>query len=410
MRVHVETYGCTYNLGDSRRIEAILKYGGCQVSSSTNPWSKFIPEENFVIVNTCIVTSRTERDMLKRISFLRSRGKDVVVAGCLPAVEKMGEPFLTPQNIEKICDIFKIPRPEQSIPVSDIRGILQISSGCISRCTYCITKNARGNLKSYPIDHLKKIAEEYVRRGAKEIQLTSQDTSAYGIDIGCDLPSLINEIASLHGDFMLRVGMMNPATALPILDGLLDAYENPKVFKFLHLPVQSGSDRILRKMGRRYTRDEFLFIVKKFRSRFQELTISTDFIVGFPSEKEEEFEQSLELLKEIKSTKVNIKRFSARKGTPAWRMEDMLERTKKERSRKMSELSRKISLDILSGMEGKSLPGIVLEEGKGNSFIARDNSYKPILTKQRVVLGKRYIFHINDATPWYLISDYVKPE
>jgi len=438
MHVYMETYGCTANLGDSKRMEAALASGGHMVVHD-------MQDADCIIINTCVIIERTERNMLKRIEALRKSGKRLIVAGCMPAVRDIDAETIIPTKLEKICELFDLSCEIRKVCPSSIgvTGILPISEGCVGECAYCIAKKARGNLLSYPLETLAETAKSYVEKGVKEIRLTSQDTAAYGLDTGVRLPELIRTITSIDGGFRLRIGMMNPATAFDITDELVDVFASKKVFKFLHLPVQSGSDRILDLMRRGYSVSDFRHILEAFRSRFPEMTISTDFIVGFPAETDRDFEASVALLKDIKSTKVNIKRFSRRKGTPAYDMPDILDRVKKERSRKLSMVSRRISLAVHRSWVGRSVEVMVTEggnnqfsdyrcsaalkgsenensmckdlvvHGKGagarGSIIARDGTYKHIVVRTDQasrMLGSRHKVLITDARENYLIGEF----
>lgn len=150
----------------------------------------------------------------------------------------------------------------------------------------------QGRLKSRPVEDVLLATERLVQLGTAEIQISAQDTAAFGSDIGSDLAGLLEALAEIPGDFRLRVGMMNPDSVKPIQDRLIEAFQSPKIYRFLHIPVQSGSDDVLRDMGRRYSSDEFLEIVGAFRSAYPEISIITDIIAGFPGETEEEFKRA----------------------------------------------------------------------------------------------------------------------
>jgi MiaB-like tRNA modifying enzyme len=399
MRFRIETYGCTANQGDSKRIEALLRRGGHQIVGE---------EENadVVIVNTCTVTKMTERRVLKRLKELKEKDKNIIIAGCMPAAQKellhkeIGEvKMITPRLLDFIHDY----------ELDGVIGTVNISNGCVGSCTYCIVKRARGSLVSYNPVKIRSAVEKMVRKGAREIRVTSQDCSAYGLD-RCDdmrLPALIERIVSIEGDFMMRVGMINPSTTVGISDKLIDAFDDEKVFKFLHVPVQSGSDDVLRDMGRNYTVSDFVEIVNEFRARFSDLTLSTDFIIGFPTETEDDFQLSLCLLKEIRAEKVNIKRFSPREGTEAFMLNDLIERTKKERSRIFTGIYHEIALEANKRWEGRILDVLATGEGKRGRVVTRDESYKNIIVKEDLKIGNRYKIRITEAKPTYLVGELI---
>ncbi|MFQ6062580.1 MAG: tRNA (N(6)-L-threonylcarbamoyladenosine(37)-C(2))-methylthiotransferase [Methanosarcinales archaeon] len=400
MNIYIETYGCTANHGDSLLIEHLLKKNGHKITN--------LEKSDFVIINTCTVINKTERRMLKKIKELKNLSKKLIVAGCLPAAqpdvlkeEKINCEIITPKTIENITDLIPrspslrysqkcIPSPQNSARAKEnIIGIVSISQGCVGSCSYCIVKKARGNLKSYNPDFIVKSVESLIAQGKKEIQITSQDTGGYGLDFidKYRLPDLLNELADIKGDFRVRVGMMNPSTAISIVSDLVDAFDNPKIFKFLHLPIQSGSDKVLEDMNRKHSVSDYKEIVNAFKNKFSDITLSTDFIVGYPTETEEDFKKTIEVIKETKPTKVNITRFSPRPNTPAYKMKDILERTKKERSRILTNLCNEIALKEYKKYLNRTLEVMVTEKGKYGTVIARDCTYKNIVIKEDLPLG-----------------------
>lgn len=393
MKFYIETYGCTANQGDSMRIKAqLIKDGHERVEVQE--------EADTVVVNTCIVTRRTELNVTKRIYELEMMGKNLIIAGCLPAARydlisgKENIETLTPKSLDTLFDY----------GVCGVIGTVNISNGCVGDCSYCIVKKARGDLLSYTPERIAGSVRMLVDDGAREVRITSQDCSAYGLDGGMRLPELTSKITSIDGDFQIRIGMMNPFTLCDILDETIDAFSNPKVFKFLHVPVQSGSDKILKLMNRNYRVSDFIEIVRAFRKRFSDITLSTDFIIGFPSETEEDFNESIDLLKKLEPEKVNITRFSPRPYTKASYMEDILERTKKERSRTFTKIYHEIASDKNSEWVGRILDVIVTESGEKGGVISRDGTYKHIVIKEDISPGERCKVRITEARRTYLVG------
>jgi len=394
MKVYIETYGCTANQSDSQWMKGILLQNDHEITNS-------VKDADIVILNTCTVTERTDRQMLKRLRELD--GRKVIVAGCLPAAQpNLLSDFkilgtITPRSIHRI-------RRDVYTALDGAIGLVTISEGCVGRCSFCIVKQARGDLESYPPEMIVNAVRKLVDGGAKEIRITSQDTAAYGLDIGVRLPALIDDITSLDGDFKIRIGMMNPATTKDILDDLIESFDSPKVFKFLHLPIQSGSDAILQSMNRGHSVADFVEIVDAFRQRFPELTLSTDFIVGYPGETGEDFDASIRILRKTNPTKVNITRFSPRPGTPAAELPDIIGRVKKERSRELTKVHHAIVYQLHKRWIGRIVEALVTEKGKNNTVVARDASYKNIVIKEDLPLGSRCRVKITDARPTYLIG------
>jgi MiaB/RimO family radical SAM methylthiotransferase len=217
----------------------------------------------------------------------------------------------------------------------------------------------------------------------REFWLTSQDTACYGRDIGTNLAELLWVLCDVEGDFKIRVGMMTPNMALDILEDLIQAFTSDKIFKFVHLPVQSGDDNVLKKMRRFYSVAEFKKIVDTFRDNFPELTLATDIICGFPSESEEAFGKTLKLIREVKPDIVNVSKFFARPGTAAAEMPNSLPRPEiKRRSTVAAELARAIAFERNQRWIGLSGEVLVDEVGKASSsWVGRNFAYKPIIVK-----------------------------
>ena len=261
--------------------------------------------------------------------------------------------FLLGRDEEKLC--------QPKIPQKNKVGITQISEGCLGNCSFCITKLAKGKLFSYPQEDILKNIQNDLNAGCKEIWITSQDNAAYGLDerfheakYGIEsasgvaskgsqkLPEIMNKILALKGKFQVRLGMMNPENVLPILNELIEIYKNKKMKKFLHLPLQSGSNKILKLMNRKYKVEDFLKIVNRFRIEIPDLFLSTDIIVGFPQESEEDFLASLKIIQEINPEKLNISKFWMRKNTEAEKMEQVDKSVIKERVKKVMGLFQEI--------------------------------------------------------------------
>ena len=402
-KIHLETFGCTANVGDTMKLRAILRENGHAIVEEN--------EADVVLVNTCTVTQRTELNMIKRLKALNGAGKDVIVAGCMAAAQPelvksilgVEVKMVTPADICNGCD-----SENQGLDFEGLVCVIPIAMGCVGKCSYCIVKQARGELKSYEPEKILAAVKSAVERGAKEIRITSQDCSAYGWESPdrAKLPELLELITtSVDGDFRIRVGMMNPFTIIHILDELLDAFDSEKIFKFFHVPVQSGSDKVLRDMKRDYKAEDFIEIVRSIRTRFQDSTICTDFIIGFPTEAEEDFLSSLSLLNELKPEKVNITRFSPRPGTGASELKDLLEREKKTRSRMFSSLYHKILLEKNNDLEGKEFPVLITEQGEKGGVIGRDPAYRMVVINDDLPLGATYTVRITEAKSTYLLGE-----
>ena len=316
--VYVESYGCTANRFDLEVMLAHLTNAGYKVVGD--------PEKGDVLViNTCGVKTQTESRMLARLQALSGLGKPVIVAGCLPkinmqAIRRVAPSFaavLDPYSVGRITDavgralagernmLFLSDRPVVKVAQPKVRlnravEIVQIAEGCTGACTFCCVRFARGRLFSYPKELILDRVKKAVSEGVREVWITSQDNGAYGLDIKTNLAELLEEICRVDGDFMVRVGMMNPNHAMRILEPLIEAYQDRKVFKFLHLPLQSGDDDVLRRMNRYYTVEDFIEVVESFREAIPRITLATDIICGFPGESEEAFERTMRVIEDVK--------------------------------------------------------------------------------------------------------------
>jgi len=394
-RVYIETYGCRYNFGDTANLVAVLSHYGSTVVPS--------PEEaDAVVVNTCTVVGPTERRMLRRLSALRE--KPLFVTGCMPLVQREAllavcSPVIIPPDAIREASRFLEPVS------SDSTGIVQIAQGCLGRCTYCITRRARGPIRSFRISEIRERTRAVVRAGAYEIQLTAQDTSAWGRDTGQHLPDLLADLCTLPGNYRLRVGMMNPATAGSILDDLIDAFESDRLFRFVHLPVQSGSDRILEQMGRDYTVREFGKIVSAFRRRFPDIFIATDFIVGFPGETEEDFSRSLALIERIRPAKVNVTRYSARPFTGPFAEKDFPDAIKKDRSRVLNAFAEEQYVTIHRPLLGTTVSCVVTEKLRPGSVMARTATYQGVVIKGDLTVGTAVEVRLKKDRKYFFMGD-----
>ena len=416
-KIWVEAYGCSASFSDSEMISGLIVNGGHTLADSSE-------ESDLNVIVTCSVKDATAAKMVHRIK--ESNSKPLVVAGCLPkaeqhTVEKFAEnaSLLGPNSIGKTLqvikstldgqkiialedtDITKIGLPK--IRLNSAIGIVEIASGCMSECTFCQTKLSKGDLKSYRIGDVVRQVKTEISDGCNEVWLTSTDNGCYGLDIGADLPELINAVSEIDNKFFIRVGMMNPMYMPKIRDDLLKSFESTKVFKFLHVPVQSGSNKVLNDMKRGHTEQTFRDVTNKFRDKFEKFTISTDVIVGFPTETEEDFEATLKLLKETKPDIVNLSRYSQRPGTYAAEMRQIDVTEVKRRSKTAYELINEICEENNKnwiGWEGQ----VIFDEEHEDQIRGRNFAYKPIFVKEKPKIGQISTVKIIDSTTHSLIG------
>ncbi len=397
VRVYIETYGCTMNQADSDIMRGIIERNFELVDS--------VNDADVVVLNSCGVVDFTERKILKRAEELKKNGKIVVMAGCLPRISTkrcldVSDALISPDNVHVVDLVIRaVLRGEKPILIgksctdkSELFGIkrrlegiiaiVSIAEGCMGRCSFCATRFARGRLRSFKLENIVEEVRRCVREGYREIQITSQDTGAYGLDRGrYMLPDLLEAISEIEGDFRVRVGMMNPKHAVDMLDDLINAFKSEKVYKFVHLPVQSGDNKVLRDMRRDHTVEDFVEVVRAFRREFEDVMVSTDVIVGFPTESEESFWKTYELLRDVEPDVVNITRFSKRPFTQAFKLKEIQGWIVKERSRKLTELARVIGLRRNRKFLGRVLRVLVTKNGKNGTKLARSDSYRPVVVR-----------------------------
>ena len=416
-KIWVEAYGCSASFSDSEMISGLIVNGGHTLADSSE-------ESDLNLIVTCSVKDATAAKMVHRIK--ESNSKPLVVAGCLPkaeqqTVEKFAEnaSLLGPNSIGKTLQVIKSTLDGQKMIALDdtditkiglpkIRlntaiGIVEIASGCMSECTFCQTKLSKGDLKSYRIGDIVRQVKTEISDGCNEVWLTSTDNGCYGLDIGSDLPELVNAVSEIDKQFFIRIGMMNPMYIPKIRDGLLKSFESNKVFKFLHVPVQSGSNKVLNDMKRGHTEKTFRDITNEFRKKFERFTISTDVIVGFPTETEEDFEDTLNLLENTKPDIVNLSKYSQRPGTSAAEMKQIDVTEVKRRSKITYELINRISEKNNKnwiGWEGQ----VIFDEEHEGQIRGRNFAYKPIFVKEKPKIGQISTVKIIDATTHSLIG------
>ncbi|TAJ44593.1 MiaB/RimO family radical SAM methylthiotransferase [Methanofollis fontis] len=392
-RVYIETYGCTYNHADTGWLIGILEGQGCTVTADP-------AKADAVVINTCTVVGWTERHMLRRIR--RYADRPLFVTGCMPVVQAHLIHDAAPDAVLIMPEEIRGRSTAACTGVREGIGIVQVAAGCTGSCAYCITRFARGPLWSRAADEICREVTALVAGGVVEVQVTGQDVSAWGRDTGDELPSLIDAISAVPGDFRLRLGMMNPATAIPIAGDLSRAIMEGKVYAFVHLPVQSGSDAVLEAMNRGYTAGEFESLVATLRRDVPGIRISTDFITGFPTESDEDFTASLDLLRRVRPEKVNVTRYSPRPGTPAAALKPWPERIAKERSRLLDAAAKEIYREQNAEFVGRRCEVTVTCRKRNGSVVGRDDAYREVILQGEFRPGERLCAEITGNRTVYL--------
>lgn len=423
--IYIKTFGCSHNQSDSEYMAGQLSAYGYTLTD--NP-----KEADLWLINTCTVKSPSQSAMDTLISKGKSANKPLVVAGCVPQgsrniKELDGVSIVGVQQIDRVVEVVEETLKghevrllnRKTLPALDLPKvrknkfveILPINVGCLGACTYCKTKHARGHLGSYRVDSLVQRVKTVIAEGVREIWLSSEDTGAYGRDIGVNLPILLKAmIAELpsSGSTMLRVGMTNPPYILEHLKEIAEVLCHPCVYSFLHVPVQSGSNAVLTAMNREYTVEEFKIVVDTLIKLVPGMQIATDIICGFPGETDDDFAQTVELIKEYKFAQVHISQFYPRPGTPAARMKKVSSAVVKKRSRELTAVFE--SFTPYNGMEGLvERIWITDVAADGIHLVGHTKGYIQVLVKAtESLLGASATVRITSVGRWSVFGEVVE--
>ena len=401
-KIFLQTYGCSLNHADSETMAGVLEEAGHELVNDES-------EAELVLINSCTVKSNPEQRLFHQI---RHRALPLLVAGCVPQADPQNTHFtdvsvIGPKALSKVASAVERTlqgevvryleshdEDRNALPLRPEHahiGILPINAGCLSNCSYCKTKHARGQLESFPARSIEKRFRELVNDGAKEVWLTSQDTATYGLDQGSDIVGLLEILLEKPGDYRIRLGMANPQFLFPRLERLITVLKHPNMFRFLHIPVQAGSDKVLRDMRRGYTTAQFREVVDRLLRAVPDLTVATDVIVGFPTETEEDFEATIELIEELRIPVVNISKFYPRPDTPAAAMPLLPTHVVKERSTRLKRVCEAIAAERNASFVGKELSVLVDEPGKkAGTLIGRADNYLQVILKEgAAAIGER---------------------
>ncbi|PLV58315.1 tRNA (N(6)-L-threonylcarbamoyladenosine(37)-C(2))-methylthiotransferase MtaB [Thermotoga sp. KOL6] len=367
--VRIETFGCKVNQYESEYMAEQLEKAGYVV----------LPEGNadYYIVNSCAVTQEVEKKVRRFIKNVRKNNKEskIVLTGCFAqlfpneAKKLPVDMILGISEKKNIVDYLLSMNGKKRIFVSEpnspvyekvkgsfedrTRSYIKVEDGCDNACTYCAIRHARGTkIRSKPIEIFREEFLKMVMKGYKEIVITGVNLGRYGKDLGTDLVELVKSVENIPGDYRIRFSSINVED---VTDRILDLFKsNPRICHHLHISVQSGSDNVLKRMGRRYKVSDFVRVVEKLRDLDPDFSITTDIIVGFPGETEEDFLRTVKLVEEVEFSRVHIFRYSPRPGTPASKFNGVVpEDEKKERMRFLKEKARETSRRYKRKIVGK---------------------------------------------------------
>ena len=432
----LKTYGCQMNEHDSENMKAILEEMGFKETEN-------MEDADLVLLNTCSIRENAHNKvfgMLGRAKHLKSTKKDLIVgiAGCMAQEEVVAQEILKKykwmdfvlgtHNIEQLSELvydslkkheLKIEAQScegkvlEGLPTtrnSKVKAFVNIMYGCDKFCTYCIVPYTRGKQRSRKPDDIIKEVEQLVKDGYQEVTLLGQNVNAYGKDLNIDytMTDLLTDVAKTNIN-RIRFVTSHPWDFTDDMIETIAKYEN--IMPSIHLPVQSGNNEILKLMGRRYTKEEYLTLFNKIKEKIPNVSITTDIIVGFPNETEEQFNDTLDLVNKCKFDLAFTFIFSKRVGTPAEKMKDNISlEEKEERLYKLNELINKYALENNEKLLNRTVK--VLVEGpsdKNNMLMGYTDTNKLVNLKgPKDIIGKIVDVKIIDIKTWSLDGEYVK--
>lgn len=401
MKVLFKTLGCKVNRYDTETLRELF---ACGDILSVNE-GEDIPD--IVVVNSCTVTAESDRKTRQTVRKMRRQYPAAVIAvtGCMPQARPEKAKSLTDADIiignalnselpalvkkfmkqrDKIVESKPHELHEKISPLSShsfegrTRAFVKIEDGCNRFCSYCIVPYARGRVRSKPPQRITEELTAFAAAGYKEAVVAGINLSAYGSDIGLTLPDGV-KAADVEGIERLRLGSLEPDQLTPeVLDGLKSV---KKLCGQFHLSLQSGSDGVLKRMNRKYDTALYRRIISDIRARFENCSVTTDIMTGFPGETEEEFNETLDFVKEIGFSKVHIFCYSRREGTPAAQMENQVdEQVKTARSKALSKVAAKCAKDFFAAQVGR-IENVLFEQQKDGFFEGYTENYTPVKVK-----------------------------
>ena len=432
----VITYGCQMNVNESAKMKQILQTMGYEIIED-------IDDSDLVFLNTCTVREGAAVKVYGKLGDLKrlkeeKNGKMIIgVTGCL--AQEVRDEFIkkTPyvdlvlgnQNIGRIPDIIEriekgedvhvvMVEDEDELPQrvdadfgDDIVASISITYGCNNYCTFCIVPYVRGMERSVPLHEVVQDVKKYTEKGYKEILFLGQNVNSYGSDLADETDNfakLLRESAKIEGDFWIKYVSPHPKD---FTDEVIDAIaDNSKIARMLHLPLQSGSTKILNAMNRGYTKEEFITLAKKIKEKIPDIGLTTDIIVGFPGETEEDFQDTMDVVNEVGFENAFMFMYSKRSGTPAATMaEQVTEQIKSERLQQLMRLQNYKAKEESQKYLGKTVKVLVEGPSRKNPemLTGRTSTHKIVLFKssRTDLKGKFVNTKIYEAKTWTLYGE-----
>lgn len=390
MTIKFINLGCKVNLHETERLRRACYEAGFSLAEENE-------KADLVVINSCTVTHMSDRKSRQKISQAKREGAKVVVMGCYVDIhEEIDADLLIPNEekneaLEKILELVAYETWEQKgFSYDKTRAFLKVQDGCNQFCSYCIIPYARGRAKSYSYEAIRHEIMDLLEHGFKEIVLTGINLSSFGKEWNQGLGDLLLEIKELLGETRLRLGSLEPHV---ITEEFLEITKMiPGFCPQFHLSLQSGSETVLKRMNRHYTPDEYSERVNLIRNVYPEAAITTDIIVGFPEETEEEFKETLDFVKKINFSHIHIFSYSPRQGTPAAKRIDLHPEVKKRRNKELHDLAAKLKEEYLDQFVGKEVEVLFEEGSQGLSreyiqVFSEDD--KEVNTVERLTVKKR---------------------
>lgn len=408
-KIVIISQGCAANFGDgeklARSIVSAAEMRGEAVPEINFKFPETVPDEFYL--NICTVKGNSGALKLLRRASETYPSVPVFITGCAPEDFKQEATMICPQVI--FLPSQRSSNSSQTLRENPYIGIVNIEDGCLDACAFCSTHLVKGRLHSYPTELIVDQVQSLVNDGCKEIQLTGQDCGCYGFDIHSNLAELVQKILThVSGNYRMRLGMGNPRHVKDYKEQLLDCFTDPRVYRFLHIPVQSGSESVLKLMKRQHTVQDYISLAQDLQQRYPLFTLSTDIIVGFPGETEQDFEATLEAVKITRPTVCNITRFVPRPGTVAAKLENEIgvpDEVKHERSAILAELFQQIALENNKQWIGSEDVISIEKNGyREGTVIGRNSAYRPVAIQGCLPQGKSLKVRIEDAEAFALIG------
>ena len=435
----VDTYGCQQNEADSEQIRGMLREMGYAFTEDTSV-------ADVIVINTCAIREHAELRVLGNVGALthtkrRKPNQVICLCGCSMQEPHMAEkirksfrhvdlvfgphalwrfPELLQQVLLKKERVFATEQSDgriaEGLPVvrrGKIKAWVSIMYGCNNFCTYCIVPYVRGRERSREPEQILEEVRSLVAEGYKDITLLGQNVNSYGkdLDSNVDFADLLAQINDIPGDFLVRFMTSHPKDASQKLFETMARCD--KVAPQLHLPVQSGSSRVLKAMNRHYDREIYLDEVRRLKALIPDIVLTSDIIVGFPGETQEEFEETLSLLEEVRFDSLFTFIFSPRVGTPAAKMDDPVPMEEKKKwFQRLLDTQNRISMEKHKEYIGRILPVLVEEENPAdavNNLNCRTDGWRLVHVPGDVsLLGQRKKVKITDCSTWSLFGEFVE--